>query len=278
MEIRTLALKTPEGQPFTMWIYQHDQFTLFPDDRQWPLALIFPGGGFAGYSEREVEAVALKFIAKGYQAAVVKYNLTSDGPFYPTAATIGLAALSYVKRHAQELNADSDHVVVSGFSAGGHLVAVMTALGAQSEFLNNHGFEETKLVPFAQILSYPVIDLTMGFPTSQHEMMAVTTDESYWHAQELVTSQTPPTFIWATRTDELVPVVNSLVYLAALGEHNVPFESHIYAAGVHGLAFGDLADSRYHHPEDVVPRVQNWFPMALGWLRTLYASRNSTEI
>ncbi len=34
MEIRTLALKTPEGQPFTMWIYQHDQFTLFPDDRQ----------------------------------------------------------------------------------------------------------------------------------------------------------------------------------------------------------------------------------------------------
>lgn len=72
MEIRTLALKTPEGQPFTMWIYQHDQFTLFPDDRLWPLALIFPGGGFAGYSEREVEAVALKFIAKGYQAAVVE--------------------------------------------------------------------------------------------------------------------------------------------------------------------------------------------------------------
>ena len=65
MEIRTLALKTPEGQPFTMWIYQHDQFTLFRDDRQWPLALIFPGGGFAGYSAREVEAVALKFIAKG---------------------------------------------------------------------------------------------------------------------------------------------------------------------------------------------------------------------
>ncbi|GIP68365.1 MULTISPECIES: alpha/beta hydrolase [Lactiplantibacillus] len=278
MKLETLVLHTPEGEPFTMWRYQRDQFTLFPDERQWPLALIFPGGGFAGYSEREVEAVALKFLAKGYQAIVVKYNLTADGPFYPTAATIGLTALSYAQQHAQEWDADPHHITAVGFSAGGHLVAVMTALGARADFLQQHGFKSKSILPFAQVLSYPVIDLTLGFPTNHADLMAVTTDETYWHAQRLVTAQTPPTFIWATRTDELVPVVNSIQYLNALVEHDIPFESHIYASGVHGLAFGDLADSRYCHPEDLAPQVQNWFPMMLRWLRTQYASQNPTEI
>lgn len=278
MKLETLTLHTPKGVAFTMWVYHRDQFTQFPDERKWPLALIFPGGGFAGYSEREVEPVALKFLAHGYQAAVVRYNLTDAGPFYPTAATIGLTALAYVKAHAEALNADPEHVVTAGFSAGGHLVAVMNALGNQPEFLTEQGFETTRLIPFAQVLSYPVIDLELGFPLHRSEIPAVTTDQRYWHAQRLVTGQTPPTFIWATRTDDLVPVINSVVYLEALTKCNVPFESHFYSHGVHGLAFGDLADSRYTHPEDLEPRVQNWFPMALDWLRSLYASQNPTEM
>lgn len=278
MKLETLTLKTPTGRDFTMRVYHHDQFTLFPDDRQWPVALIFPGGGFAGYSEREVEPVALAFLAKGYQAAVVRYNLTDAGPFYPTAATIGLTALRYLKVHAKELNADPQHIVTVGFSAGGHLAAMLAGLGSDADFLAAQGFEETELLPFAQILSYPVIDLELGFPTERAAMTAVSADERYWHAQQLVTSHTPPTFIWATRTDELVPVINSVTYINALCQHGVPFESHIYSHGVHGLAFGDLADSRYTHPEDLEPRVQNWFPMALSWLRTRYASKNPTEI
>lgn len=278
MKVDTLTLRTPQGYAFTMWVYQHDQFTLFPDDREWPLALIFPGGGFAGFSEREVEPVALKFLAKGYQAAVVQYNLTTEGAFYPRAAAVGLTALDHVQTNANRWHADPAHVVTVGFSAGGHLVAVMNALGAQPEFLAAQGFHQTRIQPLAQLLSYPVIDLTLGFPSNEQEAASVTRDQTYWRAQDLVTEATPPTFIWATRTDDLVPVINSVVYIEALTRKQVPYESHLYAHGVHGLAFGDLADSRYTHPEDLEPRVQNWFPMALSWLRTLYASQNPTEI
>lgn len=278
MYFEVLDLKTPLKQSFKLMLYARQQFTLFPDQRQWPMVLIFPGGGFSGISERELEHAALPFLAKGYQVGVVIYNLITDGPFYPNAAAVGLTALKYLKEHAEFLHGDPDKIVTVGFSAGGHLVATMNGFGQDAQFLSAQGFTETSLLPRAQILAYPVIDLSLGFPPDSKTIPEITPDSQYWHAQDLVHAKTPPTFIWHTMADELVPVRNSLVYLEALIENKVDFESHIYQQGVHGLAFGDVADSRYTHPEDLTPHVQGWFKLALDWLSELFSSQNTTEI
>jgi len=51
-----------------------------------------------------------------------------------------------------------------------------------------------------------------------------------------VSAATPPTFLFSTSGDTLVPIRNSLAFLAALAEHDVPFESHIYLLGPHGIS------------------------------------------
>ena len=42
--------------------------------------------------------------------------------------------------------------------------------------------------------------------------------------------------MFSTSGDTLVPIRNSLAFLAALAEHDVPFESHIYLLGPHGIS------------------------------------------
>lgn len=40
-----------------------------------PAVIILPGGGYAGFTEREGEAVALRFMAAGYQSFVLHYSV-----------------------------------------------------------------------------------------------------------------------------------------------------------------------------------------------------------
>ena len=44
-------------------------------DRKRPLVLICPGGGYEMTSDREAEPVAIQYIAKGYQAAILRYSV-----------------------------------------------------------------------------------------------------------------------------------------------------------------------------------------------------------
>ncbi len=50
-----------------------------------------------------------------------------------------------------------------------------------------------------------------------------------------VTAQTPPTFLVHATDDDVVPVMNSVVYYEHLLEYKIPAEMHIYKAGGHGF-------------------------------------------
>jgi len=63
----------------------------------------------------------------------------------------------------------------------------------------------------------------------------------------------PPCFLWHTGEDKMVPVDHSLLFAAALQQHGVPHELHIYQRGDHGTG---LMGS--DHP---------WMHDLLFWLR-----------
>ncbi len=63
------------------------------------------------------------------------------------------------------------------------------------------------------------------------------TEEYVWFGLDKhVDSDTPPTFLWHTVEDPVVPVENSLKFAMALSAAKVPFECHILPHGLHGTS------------------------------------------
>ena len=58
-----------------------------------------------------------------------------------------------------------------------------------------------------------------------------------------MTKDTPPTFLWATAADELVPVQYSLLMATALADAGVPFELHVFEKGKHGMGLANQASA-----------------------------------
>lgn len=209
-----------------------------------PAVLIFPGGGYFVCSDREAEPVALAYLAEGFNAFVLRYTVGEKERFQD-AFEDAEAALRELRAHAAEWHIDAAKIAVAGFSAGGHLAACLgTAEGER---------------PNALILGYPVIKAEMGPPVNKE----------LWAADERVTEDTPPTFLFSTSDDNVVPVENSLAFAAALARHNVYFELHVYLTGEHGVSLAKAATAN-GQAAMVNPPVAEWFSQSVRFLQQLW--------
>ena len=92
-----------------------------------PLILLCPGGGYTRTSDREAEPMALKFLAMGYHAAVLRYSCAPAE--YPTSLKELAYSIKFLREHAKEWHIDPHKIVVEGCSAGGHLAASLGCSG-----------------------------------------------------------------------------------------------------------------------------------------------------
>ena len=84
--------------------------------------------------------------------------------------------------------------------------------------------------------------------------------------EDQVTEDTPPCFIWHTRTDGAVPVENSLCFVNALQARGINYELHIYPMGGHGVALaGDITDTGDGNGN--YPVIQRWITDACRWVK-----------
>lgn len=208
-----------------------------------PVVLVLPGGGYSFTSDREAEPVAAAYLAEGFHACVLRYAAGPDAPWSASYAD-GLAGLAWIREHADEWGFEPAKIAVVGFSAGGHLAA---SLGVAAER------------PDALVLGYPVTLGEMGPPVGK-EILDV---------PSAVTADYPPTFLFSTSGDSLVPIGNSLALLSKLAEHEVPFESHIYLLGPHGLS---LAKSHTANGRAAMiePAVAGWLPDSVRFLNSVF--------
>ena len=217
--------ETIQGQACTI------EYFLHPEGGERGMVIVFPGGGYAFLAPHEAVPVAEKFVELGFHAAVCMYRVAPVT--YPIQLEDASNAVKYTREHAAELGVKPDKIAVLGFSAGGHLAAMVsnmpTCAGAR---------------PDASILCYPVLSaLTenahMG---SYHNLFGNKLEpEAYrdfcW--PEAVHQDTPPAFLWHTAPDATVPVENTIEYFLALKKLNIPVEMHLYPEGCHGLGLGD---------------------------------------
>jgi dipeptidyl aminopeptidase/acylaminoacyl peptidase len=84
-----------------------------------------------------------------------------------------------------------------------------------------------------------------------------------------ITKHTPPTFLWATAADALVPAENTTRMATALAQTVVPFEVHIFEGGDHGLSLADQSSANSLLELDV--DAAQWAGLAEAWLKKRFA-------
>lgn len=231
-----------------------------------PVVVVCPGGGYGFTSDREAEPIALKFMAMGYHAVVLRYSVAPER--YPKQLLQLGSLIKHIKEHAEEYHADPNKIFVSGFSAGGHLAASYGVFWEKEELWKEIGASKKDVKPAGLILSYPVI--TSG-EYAHHDSFKNLLGHQYEELKEMmslekqVTKNTPPTFLWHTFTDNLVPVENSLLFFSALRKEGVPCEMHIYPCGDHGLA---LANKETGNAQGggMQKECESWISLVETWL------------
>lgn len=203
--------------------------------------IIVPGGGYCMVVPPEAEIVAKVFCEQGMNCAVLTYttDITMCVPLHKQPMNDASRAVRYIRKHAARLHADPDKIVICGFSAGGH---VCGSLGVHYEDVKDPDpeFDSISNRPDAMILSYPVI--TSGEFTHIYSMWALIGKDGpkeeydYFSLEKHVTEKTPPTFLWQTVTDDLVPVENSAFFADACRAAKVPYAYYAFPAGAHGLS------------------------------------------
>lgn len=96
-----------------------------------PGVLLIHGGGWTGGAkEQRVEYAAMKYLEKGFVVANVEYRLAKTAPA-PAAVSDVLRAANWFRDNAKKYNVDSNRIIVTGDSAGGHL-SLMVAMTPKS--------------------------------------------------------------------------------------------------------------------------------------------------
>lgn len=248
----------PDGAPGALGTSAKDIPTLTPYLPAKPSGaamLLIPGGSYSGIYEGQAEPFALWLKEQGLTVFVLRYRLGSAGYRYPAQLQDAVEAMLQIRGNAAKWKIDPQRIGAMGFSAGGHLVSTLINRPEDGMIVGRkHNISPR---PDLAILCYPVISMiTKSHATSRKMLIGDQPDEKLLRqtSSELQARPgLPPVFLWHTMEDKLVPVEHAQLYAAALHQHKIPHELHLYQHGDHGTGLIGT-----QHP---------WFADLLFWLR-----------
>ncbi len=261
----TMELLWPNGAPGALGNDENlDKPKIYinlPSHPNGAAVVVFPGGGYVHLStDKEGGKVAGWLNSNGVAAFVVTYRL---GPRYhhPAMLEDAARAVRTVRYRAREFKIDPNRIGVIGFSAGGHMAATISTHFDKGDPNAQDPIDRVSSRPDFAILAYPVISMRVGIAHmgSRTNLLGENPPKSlvWLMSDELqVTPDTPPTFLFQTDNDPVVPVENSALYYLALKRAGVPAEMHIYAEGNHGVGLA---------PSD--PVLSTWTERLRDWLK-----------
>jgi acetyl esterase/lipase len=102
-----------------------------------PVIINLHGGGWCG-GDHKAHRFLNDYIMRGWAMADVGYRLSRAAPF-PAQIEDCHTAVRFLRANAEKYNLDPNRIGVFGFSAGGHLAAL---LGATADVVKFHGLEK----------------------------------------------------------------------------------------------------------------------------------------
>ena len=255
------GIERPNGAQGYLDSYIIERSKEFSNNRLRPAMLVIAGGGYGWVSEREKEPIALYYVAQGFDAFALTYSTAPIA--FPYQLLEGCMAMAYIRENAEELGVDKEHVCSVGFSAGGHLCAMLATIFDEKEIKEFLGDKVSLCRPDVVVLSYPVI--TTGEKTHCGTATNISGGDEKLRArlslENRVTEKSSPAFIWTTVNDASVPCENSLYMAMSYKRNKVPFELHIFENGIHGLS---LATEEVNTPN---APVNKWLSLSMTWLK-----------
>jgi acetyl esterase/lipase len=242
----------PSGAPGALGTAAGDVPTLtaFTPRHAWgdgTAVIVAPGGAYKELSaDLEGREVADWFAARGVTAFVLRYRLGAKYP-YPIPMNDAMRAVRYVRFNAAKYGLDANRIGMMGFSAGGHLTAMVGTTGGPGDSAASDPIDRVSSRPDFLILGYPWLNAmqpnTRGLITYCSVLAGIPRKdcpefEKRYTPVDHVTKETPPTFIYITSDDETVDVSASVAFYAALRAAGVSVEFHSFAHGSHGSGLG----------------------------------------
>lgn len=237
--------------------------------------IICPGGGYSILAiSHEGHNMAKKFNEAGIAAFVLKYRLPRK-ELMPDKRIGSLQdaqrAIQLVRENAKQWNINPNKIGILGSSAGGHLAST-AGTHFEKTYIDNPN--NISLRPDFMILNYPVISFSDSLThqgsrlnligdaavavkgSKKFQELGMSKEDVVLFSNELqVTPKTPPTFITAPLTDNVVPVGNTFAFVAALQQNKVPVETFIYESGPHGFGM--------YNPT----AKEQWIDACLRWVK-----------
>jgi acetyl esterase/lipase len=128
-----------------------DVYTPYPAAGPKPTVIVFHGGGWVEGSKEKGVLALLPYLERGFAAVNVGYRLGSV-ELAPAAVEDGRCAVRWVIENAATYGFDPERVVVTGWSAGGHLALTSGLLDVAA------GFDRTCAIPGELRWSSPAQD------------------------------------------------------------------------------------------------------------------------
>jgi acetyl esterase/lipase len=205
--------------------------------------LVCPGGAYHILAmDLEGTEICERLNEMGFTAVLLKYRVPRRPNLDKHAAPLQDAqrAMGLIRQHAAEWQIKPKNIGVLGFSAGGHLAA-MVSNTAERTYDKVDAADELPSRPNFTILIYP------GYLTPDEDGLKLS-------PELIVNKETPQAFI-AMAADDPVRVENALTYAMALRKEKIPFELHVYPTGGHGYGLRKTGQTVATWPD----RLGEWF-------------------
>ena len=265
--MKLINMTCPDHPEATLEGYVLDCEVLYGQQRKRPAVIVCPGGGYVYCSPREGEPVALRYVAQGYHAFILRYSVGRDAAGFAPLQQISWA-VGLLREHAEEWNVDPERIATCGFSAGGHVALAAGLLGEHK--------------PNAMILGYPAVNLP-NYPGVNFMLKLLTGKESvsdedaaYFSLENHITKDAPPVFIAATAEDMLT-AFGALPVAQAYSRLGKPYELHIFQHGPHGYSLADET-SADGSKQMLNPAFAQWHSLSMAWLHRIFGAPEHVDM
>ena len=266
-------VERPSGAMGYLKVFLLNQKSSTAESRKHPAMLVIPGGGYYAVSEREAEPIALNYLANDYNAFILNYSVAPVK--FPAQLIEGAMAMAYIRENAEELNVNAKCVGAVGFSAGGHLLGMISTMFDRCEldFLKD---KKSYVKPDASLFIYPVVSGVEKPHLGSFENLIGENYESRleeFSIDKNVSEKCSPAFIVSTFKDGGVPCKNSLLLASAYENYGVPFALHVFTNGGHGLSTAKQNVFKKEVYEEVKETTSKdfykWIKLSINWLEEI---------